>query len=273
MSRRQVRVEDASQADFGTASKIVRERVVGEDYRYRHRNLFWRLVAAMMYYIIAPIPAFIIVKLHGMRFVNRRAVRQAGGCYIYGNHTHWTDVFVPYMLSFPRRAYIITGPTAVSVPVAKYLVPMFGGIPLNASAKGKMSFRKRTSEVVARGHPLAIFPEAHLWPYYNGIRDFTPYSFTYPVHAPAPVIPYVVTYRRRRWLKSRRPLITVTVGEPILPEAWQSAPDPKTFLRDKVRGFMVETATAMKSYAWVEYSVEDFSDEAGPVQSDPRQSC
>ncbi len=252
---KKVVVGDAAEDDYGVVSKHVTMRPVDETYRYRRRNPLWRLVAAFLYYIVVPIPALVIALLHGMRFVNRRAFRQAGGCYAYANHTHWVDVFIPYLLSFPRRAYVVAGPTAVSVPVVRHLVPMLGGVPLNITEAGKAAFREYLADLVRRGHPVAIFPEAHEWPYFNGIRDFPPYSFTYPVHRPAPVIGYVVTYRRRRRLTGHRPFLTVTVGQPIPPETWAGAEDPKALLKEKVHGFMVDTVQREHSFGWVEYDI------------------
>lgn len=257
MSRRarKVVVHDQADDDFGVVSKHVRTRPIDETYPYTHKNLLWRLVSAFLYYVVAPIPVWVMSKIYGMRIHGRRSIRGLGGCYIYGNHTHWTDVLIPYLISFPTRAYIVTGPTAVSVPLVRHLVSMLGGLPLNPTARGKVVFREALDRAVKGGSPVAIFPEAHEWPYYNGIREFPPYSFTYPVRTSEPVVAYVVTYRRRRvaWYPPR---MTVTVGSPILPETWKGSSDPKGFLRDRVLGFMRDTARDLDSYAWIEYDID-----------------
>ncbi|MCL2470724.1 MAG: 1-acyl-sn-glycerol-3-phosphate acyltransferase [Propionibacteriaceae bacterium] len=257
MRRRTITVSDEHEDDFGVASRHVNQRVVDETYPYIRRNPLWRLASALLYYVVGPIPVWLISKMYGMKIVNRSAIRKAGGCYAYANHTHWTDVLIPYLLAFPKRAYVVAGPTAVSVPVAKHLVPMVGGIPLNETVTGKAHFRQALDRAVKRGGVVAIFPEAHVWPYFNGIRDFSPASFTYPVRCSSPVVGYVVTYRPRRWLTMRPPRPTVTVGEPIMPETWANQPDPKQVLRDKVYQFMSQTARTKKSYAWVHYTTPD----------------
>jgi len=252
-----VTVHNPNRDDFGSASKHVELLKVDEHYSYQHRNIFWQLASFLFYYIIIPIPALFVAAWCGMRLVDRRTVRRLGGCFMYANHTNWADIWIPYLLSFPKRAYIVTGPTAVSVPIAKHVVPMVGGIPLNTTPAGKEAFRSRLADLVRRGHPVAIFPEAHIWPFYNGIRDFSPYSFTYPVHDASPVVPYVITYRPRRWLKWRRPCLTVTVGDPIHPETWAGSANPKQVVRDKVHDFMCETVRARHSLAWVTYQIGD----------------
>ncbi|MCL2735701.1 MAG: 1-acyl-sn-glycerol-3-phosphate acyltransferase [Propionibacteriaceae bacterium] len=256
MKRQTITVRDPLTDDFGSTSQRVRTVNVDETYQYAHRNPLWRLVSWVMYYIVAPIPLYLISRVYGMRFVGRSTVRRQGGCYLYGNHSHWTDVLVPYLLSFPARAVVVAGPTAVSVPVAKALVPMLGGVPLNTTVAGKIAFRSALDAAVRRGESVAVFPEAHLWPYFTGVREFSSASFTYPVRTATPVVPYVVTYRRRRWLTWRPPHLTVTVGPAILPEAWQGSPDPKGVLRDAVRSFMVDTIREQGSHPWVEYVVE-----------------
>ncbi len=46
---------------------------------------------------------------------------------------------------------------------------------------------------------MTIFPEAHVWPYYTGIRPFGEAAFHYPVATGKPVYTMTVTYQRRRW--------------------------------------------------------------------------
>lgn len=255
MKRKTIIVTNPDQDDFGTTSKHVREHAVDETYRYEH-GWAWRAVSWVLYYVLAPIPMWVISRIYGMRLVNRSSIARAGGCYIYGTHTHFADVFIPYLLAFPKRAWIVAGPTAVSVPVVKHIVAMLGAVPLNTTVRGKANFRACLSRAVDRGGVVAIFPEEHEWPYYTGIRDFPPYSFTYPVRTSAPVIAYAVTYRKRRWLTHRPPHLTVTVSDPIEPARWQGADDPKQTLRDAVHAFMTDTVRRQGSYEWIHYELE-----------------
>ena len=66
---------------------------------------------------------------------------------------------------------------------------------------------------------LAIFPEAHIWPFYTGIRPFSATSFRYPEKLNAPVVAMVTTYRKAARSVSlfRRPGMTVTLSEPFYP--------------------------------------------------------
>ncbi|MCL2317088.1 MAG: 1-acyl-sn-glycerol-3-phosphate acyltransferase [Actinomycetia bacterium] len=257
-------VTDVATADFGEAGRGFPERVIDEGYPYQRRNPAWHGVSAFLYYVLLPPVALVLALAHGVRLRGRDIVREAGGCYLYGNHTNWFDVFIPFLLAFPRRAYIVTGPTAVSVPFVRHLVPMLGGIPLNTTPAGKRKFRAALDVAVRRGCPVAVFPEAHEWPFYNGIRDFPAYSFTYPVGADAPVVPYAVTYRRR-FSRRLKPHMSIIVGPAIRPSAWQGLPDPKQALRDRVHEFMCRTVRG--SFAWVEYVLPGTAPQptSGPV--------
>lgn len=100
-----------------------------------------------------------------------------------------------------------------------------------------------------RRSAVTIYPEAHLWPYYNGIRPFPDASFRYPLLMHVPTVAFVVTYRQRRILRKLPPRITVTVSDPIAPESVAS----KKALRDCVYDFMCRTVAAQGSYAYIQY--------------------
>ncbi len=79
---------------------------------------------------------------YGVRIENRRALQKIkGGFFLYGNHTqHACDAFIPTLVTFPKRAYIVTSTDAVAIPVVKILVRMLGGIPLPTERKGMIPF-------------------------------------------------------------------------------------------------------------------------------------
>ncbi|MCL2784364.1 MAG: 1-acyl-sn-glycerol-3-phosphate acyltransferase [Propionibacteriaceae bacterium] len=254
--KKRIQVVSSHEENLSTAPRVIAERVIDETYPYHRPNLWWHIISGFFYYVIAPIPVFVVSRAYGMKFINRSVVRATGGCYLYGNHSHWTDVFIPYLLAFPRRAYVVAGPTAFSVPLARHVVPMVGGIPLNSTEEGKLAFRKALGEAVHHHCPVAILPETHLWPYFNGIRDYNDFSFTYPVRTEATTVAYVVTYRQRRWLKKRKPRLTITVSDPIKPAFWEDSQDPKKTLRDEVHTFMSQTCRDQSSYAWITYTLD-----------------
>lgn len=249
-----ITVRDPLSDDFGVAGQHIDAKTVGATFCYNH-SWAWRLLSALIYYVIAPLPVFLLGVAHGLRFSNRQALKP--GCYIYFNHTHWLDAVLPYLLCFPKRAWVVAGPTAFSMPGVRHLAALLGGVPLNTSPDGKRAFRAFLSQQIARGGCVAIYPEAHEWPYFNGVRHFSQFSFTYPIRTNATVFGCLVSYRRRPILASRAPHLTATLSQPIEPTSWMSADDPKSQARDAVYQFMVDTAKATNSYAWVHYLTAD----------------
>jgi len=93
-----------------------------------------------------------------------------------------------------------------------------------------------------------IYPEAHIWPYYNGIRPFPDTAFAYPVREQVPAVGVVVVYRQRKLLRFLPPCITVVVGEPVYPDASLPPRSARRALHQKVYTFMCDTVARRHSY-------------------------
>ena len=91
---------------------------------------------------------------------------------------------------------------------------------------------------IREGHPVVIYPEAHIWPWYTKIRPFPDTSFAYPVQLNAPVFCFVNTYRKRRFGKNPR-MVTYIDG-PFFADTSLSTREQKKKLRDTVYEHMVE---------------------------------
>ena len=183
------------------AGTDIRTEQVPADYRYIEKNPIYLAGSFFAYRIFAkPLVTLYIKARFHQRFVNRKALKKAGksGAFIYGNHTLLEgDAFIPNMLSFGKRNYIIAGADAVSIPGIRTLVKMLGAIPLAGTPDGYREFRKCISARVKEGSTVTIYPEAHIWPYYTGVRPFSSVSFHYPVETGMPVYVLTNTYHRR----------------------------------------------------------------------------
>lgn len=249
MARKTVYYSDPLRDDFAKSNGKIHARAIDENYRYEH-CLFWRICSFILYYFVAfPIVLLSLKLLYGLKIRNRKAVRNLkGGFVYYGNHTNgFPDATAPSVLAFPRRADVITGPEAVSLPGFGTIVAMLGAVPLPkdfTAAKHFMNALKKRS--ARRG--VFIYPEAHIWPYYTGIRPFQPASFQYPFLWNKPVIAGVTTYRQRKVFKSLPPKITITLSDPFDPADHRN----KDALRDAVHAFMLETASK-DNYSYIDY--------------------
>ena len=245
--------DDELNNDF--AGTNISQKEVDEKFRFIHTNPLWKACSFVLYYIIAwPLVWFYERVLLGVRFVNRKAVKKCDDHYfMYGNHTGFFDAFTPNLISLPKRNRIIVGPDTVSIPCICNIVQMMGAIPLPT----KLSAMRRFYEAVEHYHKssnITIFPEAHIWPYYTGVRPFTAASFAYPVQMQAPVVAFFVAYTKPTGLFVflKKADITVYVSDPIYPAAGLARHEMQKDLRDKVYSFMLEKSK-LSDYEVIRY--------------------
>lgn len=255
-SERVIYYSDPLEDDFAVLN--IRTREVGAEFPFVRRSFLWRLVAFLLYYMIAVPLVFLISKLYlGLHFENRDVLRQLQdtGYFLYGNHTRALDAFLPAMAAFPKRAYVVANPDAVSLPGLQWLVLMLGVIPIPTKFSGMRRFMSTVSQRCREGSCVAIFPEAHIWPFCTEIRPFADTSFRYPVKEGLPVVAMVTTYRRRKGLFRllHRPGMTITLSEPMYPRQDLSPKKAQEELRDRVHRFMVETAASRENVAYIRY--------------------
>ena len=255
-NKRVVYYADALRDDF--AHTNIKTKRVGGDFPYHPTSRLWNCAAFLLYYLVALPIVFLISKLYlGLRFENRRALRQlrGRGYYLYGNHTRNLDAFVPSLAAFPQKAYIIANPDAVSLPLLQNVVQMLGAIPIPTELGGMRAFMQTVYARRAENNCVAIYPEAHVWPFYTGIRPFADTSFRYPVQDGAPVVAMVTTYRKRTGLfrLCKRPGMTITFSEPMGANPGLSPKKAQAELRDRVYGFMVRVSAEKENVAYIRY--------------------
>lgn len=245
--------DDEAHDDF--AGMNIQRFSVDETFPYERRGLLWRGVSFLLYYGVA----FPLVWLYErgilrVRFVNKRAVKKCAGPYfLYGNHTGWYDAFTPNLISVPRRNRIIVAAETVSIKGLRSVVQMLGAVPIPTTLRGMRKF----ANAVDRHHlhdNVTVFPEAHIWPYYTGVRHFSDASFCYAVKSKSPVIAFFTAYTAPRGFLScfRRANMTVYVSDPIYPDEGLSEREARRNLRDKVYAFMLEKSK-YSDYAVYEY--------------------
>ena len=240
--------------DFA-GTKITSVTVDG-NYPYK-RSRLWRALSAALYFLALP-AVFLTAKLYlGLKTENRKVFKKLKktGFFLYGNHTQQLDAFIPPLAAFPHRAYIVANPDAVSIKGLKTVVQMLGCIPVPTELSGFRPFTEAVNGAIAGGGCVAIYPEAHIWPFYTGIRPFTDVSFSYPVKAGAPVIAMTTTYRRRRGLFAlcKKPGMTVTFSDVLYPDPDLPPRQAQKDLRDLVFSFMEQTAAREGNIEYIRY--------------------
>lgn len=241
-------------------SGIVREtREVGADFPYIHKNLLWRAASFVVYRIIMTPFAYIYPRIkYGVRVVGREAVSRCGGrgFFIYANHTLTdADPYVPNVISFPQRNYTLVNADNISAKGTKNYVLMCGAIPLPQSSV--TALRRMTEAIgkrIADGCSVTVYPEAHIWPFYTGIRRFSPGNVSFPVRFSAPVITATTTYAPPR-RSGGEPRVTVYVDGPFYPDASLPRRAAEEKLADEIYSTMCARAR-LSSYEAVHYVKE-----------------
>lgn len=241
------------------AGTDIEKKTVDENFPYEH-SLIWRFAAWIVYYGVAmPLIWLYERVLLRMRFVNKKAMKQVKGkpCFFYGNHTGFYDAFTPNILSFPRSNKIVVSSDTVSIKGLKNLTQMLGAVPVPTGRSGMKKFLQAIERHHKRSN-VTIYPEAHIWPYYTGVRAFKSTSFCYPVKYGAPTIAFFTAYTAPKGFLScfRKANATVYVSDPIYPDEGLTGKAAQQNLRDKVYAFMLEKS-AYSDYAVIEYVKRD----------------
>lgn len=195
------------------AENNIKTKPLPENFTYFKKNPLRRAWAFFLYHFIAFPAVFLIQKAaYGEKIVGRKKLKQykKQGFFLYGNHTRIAgDAYMPSITVFPKKAYIIVGPDAMSVPGIRSMVQDLGAIPLATDFRGKTAFHEAIKLHAGLGHAVAIYPEAHIWPGYTGIRPFRSGSFRYPVEYDKPVFTATCTYHKRRLLPVARTVLYI----------------------------------------------------------------
>ena len=240
MKLKTINYSDELNDDFAGTKKRTAE--TPPDYKYLRTNVIWNIIAFILYYFIARPIAYVASKLrYGTVVKGRKKLRQAkrSGYFMYGNHTLFSgDAFHPNLVAFPRRTHIIVGAEAVSIRGIKSLVAMLGGIPLPSTKGGYVRFMGALRHYISRKRAIMIYPEAHIWPYYTGIRPFGNGSFLYPITMNVPVFAVTTVFKRRKIRKL--PKVKIYIDGPFYPDSALTIFENKRKLRDDVYNAMCE---------------------------------
>ena len=120
---------------------------------------------------------------------------------------------------------------------------------------------------------VAMFPEAHIWPYYTGIRPFPNTSFRYPVKENAPAVAMVVTYRKRKGLFRflKRPAITVSFSEIMMPDSSLTPRRAQRALRNRALAFMEAVAGSKDQICYIRYEYKPKTDTGVPREAEGKE--
>ncbi len=213
------------------------------DGSYSYEGGFWRKVGRIFWYhIVAKPVAYVFMKAkYGHKIIGKELLKTAGkeGFFLYGNHTNEIpDAVIPTLLCMPKSVFVIVHPNNVSMPYLGRVTPSLGALPLPDNMDAGRNFNKAIKNKILKGNVVTIYPEAHIWPFYTGIRPFKDMSFGYPVTNKTKVYCFTNTYQKRKNRKTPR-MVTYVDG-PFTVDEGLSSKEKKKALRDMVYEAMVK---------------------------------
>lgn len=237
------------------------------DFRYIREGFLWKTLSFVVYRLIMTPIAYIYKVLLGVKIVDRSAGRgRTEGCFLYGNHTLLAgDAFIPSLAVFPKKVYVVVGPENLSTKGTKNFLLMSGAVPRPQSIASFKGFNGAIERYISKGNCVSIYPEAHIWHYYTGIRPFLSTSFRYPVKLGAPVFCSTTTFEKRRFLKIPIPKITVYIDGPFYADPSLTLREAEKKLRDQVYETMCENAKKSTYSAIIYRKREETADDLDHV--------
>ena len=180
-------------------SKVqMKPRVIDEKYNY-NKNPIWDFCSVIIQNILSMPIKIIDAKLKFRhKFVGKEKLKKhkKDGYFIYVNHTQaFEDTFIPSLADFPKRNFLIVNPANISLKGTGWIVEMLGAIPIPDTIESTKKFLKQIEKRINQKNSITIYPEAHIWPFYTGIRNFKSVSFKYPVKWNKPAFCMTNTYQ------------------------------------------------------------------------------
>ena len=207
------------------------------DYEYFPKNILYRTLKPIVYYVYMVLVALLVKPLSRLKRVHnvgvlRKVENRRKGYFVFGNHTNvFADALLHPVVAFPRSVYIVANPDAISIPGLKTFLRMLGTVPVPYAKSTYVKYMNAIKRMYDHGHPIVVYPEAHIWPKYNAVRDFPDVSFKLPVRLGAPCFAKSTVYHK----DSRgHTYAEVWYDGPFYPDATLPEKKARKELRDRI---------------------------------------
>ena len=249
--------EDELNDEFSKSS--IEPRIIDEKYKYVHKNPLWNLCSFVLQNILSvPIKILYAKIKFRIKYIGKEKLKpyKKDSYFVYVNHTQvFADVFIPSLPIYPKRNHFIVNPENVSMKFLGNSIQLLGAIPIPNNKNGMKNFINAIETHIDRGHPITIYPEAHIWPFYTKIRPFKAVSFKYPVQYKKPTFCMTNTYQSYGKNKDKFKIVTYIDG-PFFPKDGLSLQEQKHDLRNQVYNCMVERSKN-SNIEMIEYKKEE----------------
>jgi 1-acyl-sn-glycerol-3-phosphate acyltransferase len=228
---------------------------IKENYRFYNPNKIVRFFNMLFRQcIIIPI-LWIVCKInYGTKVINKKAFKKVKGkgYFLYANHTcNFDPIHHACLMDRFRFSAIMAGPETFSIKGIGWLVRAIGAFPTPTSISLYKPFRDCIDYHIKQRHKVVIYPEAHIWPYYTGIRNFKSVSFRYPVDLNAPIMVATTTYIKRKHRVV--PKVKIYIDGPFYPNNELEFKKRIEDLRNQALEVMKKRASVEENYSVNEY--------------------
>ena len=219
-------------------------------YTYLDKSLKFKIMHILIY-LTTWLLAFPLNRIRfGLRIEGREKIRRnrklfANGMMTVCNHVHRWDMICVLQAMRYRMAWI---PMYAQPFRGKdgYLMKYIGGLAIPDEHSGLRKFDNALNELHACKKWFHIFPESCSWRFYAPLRPFKIGAFNMAYRFAIPVVPLMISFRPRTgWRKlfgNREPLITIRVGDPILPDLNAPRKEEAARMRDTAHKTMLDMA-------------------------------
>ena len=222
-----------------------------ETYPYLDKSLTFRIWHFLIYLVtwLVAFPANWIrfgIKIEGREKIRRNRELFANGMMTVCNHVHRWDMICVLQAMRYRRVWI---PMYAQPFRGKdgFLMKAIGGVAIPEELSGLRAFDKAMDELHANKQWIHLFPESCSWRFYAPLRPFKTGAFNMAYRHGLPVVPLVISFRPRTgWRKlfgKGEPLLTIHVGDPIVPDLTV----PRKAEVARIRDLAHQTMPAMSS--------------------------
>lgn len=221
-----------------------------ETYPYLDKSLTFRIWHFLIYLVtwLVAFPANWIrfgIKIEGREKIRRNRELFANGMMTVCNHVHRWDMICVLQAMRYRRAWI---PMYAQPFRGKdgFLMKAIGGVAIPEELSGLRAFDKAMDELHANKQWIHLFPESCSWRFYAPLRPFKTGAFNMAYRHGLPVVPLVISFRPRTgWRKlfgKGEPLLTIHVGDPIVPDLNAPRKEEVARMRDLAHQTMLDMA-------------------------------
>lgn len=230
------------------------EYILKDNYKWVHKNIFYVIWSYIIYWIFFVI-SFIYIKLFlHVSIKNRKVLKNKKSYYLYINHTQEVgDAFIPSFITRYKRPYYVVNKANLGIPLLGKLLPTLGALVIPDGIHNMIKFRE-SIKYYGNNHPIIVYPEAHVWPYYTKIRPFKTSAFTFPVEEEKKVYCATTTYQKSKLFK--KPKVIIYVDGPFVVDNELSRKEKSKSLAEAVSNKMRERSK-ISNVEFVTYKKKD----------------